>query len=93
MPEIFLKTDRVRKMLGDRPIWINSWYRPSHVNQRVGGSKWSRHQFGDAVDIRSDYYSPRQIYRLLRDVHVGGMGRYYSFVHLDWRGSVARWTT
>ncbi len=84
--------ERVRKILGARPIWINSWYRPSHVNKFVGGSKWSRHQFGDAVDIRSNYYSPQQIYRLLNKVHFGGMGRYYSFVHLDWRGEVARWS-
>ncbi len=84
--------DRLRKLLGDRPIWVNSWYRPSHVNQRVGGSKWSRHQFGDAVDIRSNYYSPQHIYRLLNKVHFGGMGRYYSFVHIDWRGEFARWT-
>ena len=84
--------ERVRKLLGARPIYVNSWYRPAHVNARVGGSKWSRHQFGYAVDIRSNYHSPQQIYRLLRDVHVGGLGRYYSFVHIDWRGQVARWT-
>ena len=84
--------DRVRKLLGSRPIWINSWYRPPHVNKGVGGSKWSRHQYGDAVDIRSNYYAPRQIYQLLNKIHVGGLGGYYSFVHLDWRGSVARWS-
>ena len=65
MPEIFLKTDRLRGLLGDRPIWVNSWYRPSHINKSVGGSKWSRHQFGDAVDIRSNYHSPQTIYKLL----------------------------
>ena len=86
------KLDRVRSLLGERPIWVNSWYRPSHVNARVGGAKYSRHQYGDAVDICSDYHSPRTIYRLLRDIHMGGMGCYYSFVHLDWRGQVARWS-
>ena len=25
-----------------------------------------------------DYYSPQAIYKMLRDVHVGGLGRYYS---------------
>ena len=84
--------DRVRKMLGDRPIHVNSWYRPSHINARVGGSKWSRHKYGDAVDIRSNYHSPATIYKLLNKVHFGGMGRYYSFVHLDWRGEFARWS-
>ena len=33
------KLDGVRSLLGARPIWVNSWYRPSHINTRVGGSK------------------------------------------------------
>lgn len=82
--------DRIRRMLGDRPLFVNSWYRPQHINTRVGGGKYSRHQYGDAVDIRSNYHSPQAIYRMLRDVHIGGLGRYYSFVHLDWRGSIDR---
>lgn len=84
--------DRVRKLLGGRPIWVNSWYRPSHINRAVGGSKYSRHQYGDAVDIRSNYHSPQQIYRMLRDVHSGGLGRYFGFVHIDWRPEKARWS-
>ncbi len=83
--------DKVRSQLGNRPIWVNSWYRPSYINARVGGGKWSRHQYGDAIDIRSNYYSAAQIYRLLRDNHDGGLGRYYSFVHIDWRDEKARW--
>ena len=84
------KLDEVRHKLGSRPLYVNSWYRPSHINARVGGSKWSRHQFGDAVDIRSGYLSPHQIYDLIKD-HDGGLGRYYGFVHIDWRGYRARW--
>lgn len=84
------KLDLIRHELGDRPLYINSWYRPSHINVRVGGSKYSRHQYGDAVDIRSDYFTPRQIFAKLRG-HVGGLSRYFSFVHIDWRGKVARW--
>ncbi len=84
--------DKVRGILGDRPILINSWYRPKHINSAVGGSKYSRHQYGDAVDLRSNYLSPRDIYKLLEPIHPhGGLGRYYSFVHIDWRGSKARW--
>ncbi len=84
--------DQVRSILGDRPILVNSWYRPKHINTSVGGSKYSRHQYGDAVDIRSNYLSPRDIYKLLEPIHPkGGLGRYYSFVHIDWRGTKARW--
>ncbi len=83
--------DTIRGQLGSRPIWVNSWYRPQHINKRVGGSKWSRHQYGDAVDIRSNYHLPQAIYKLLNQNHDGGLGKYYSFVHVDWRGVQARW--
>ncbi len=35
--------DKYRKELGDKPITVSSWYRPTHINSFVGGSKWSRH--------------------------------------------------
>ena len=85
------KLDGVRSLLGARPIWVNSWYRPPHINTRVGGSKWSRHQYGDAIDIRSNYHSPQAIYKLLNQNHDGGLGRYFDFVHVDFRGQKARW--
>ncbi len=87
-----IKLDAVRDILGDRPILINSWYRPSSVNRDVGGSKYSRHQYGDAIDLRSNYLSPKQIYNLLEPTHnSGGIHCYYNFVHIDWRGNRARW--
>jgi len=86
------KLDRIRKKLGDRPIHVNSWYRPPGVNANVGGSKYSRHLFGDGVDIRSDYFTPAQIWKLIEpDHHSGGLGKYFSFIHIDWRGTKARW--
>ena len=86
------KLDKIRAILGNRPLWVNSWYRPSKVNARVGGGRYSRHQFGDAVDIKSNYYSPYQIYKILDRQHPdGGLGKYYSFTHIDWRGEYARW--
>ena len=84
--------DQYRHLLGGRPLWVNSWYRPIYVNRAVGGSKWSRHQYGDAVDIRSNYRSPQDIYRYLNKLHMsGGLGRYFNFVHIDFRGELARW--
>ena len=84
------KLDHIRHQLGNRPILVNSWYRPQHINSRVGGGKWSRHQYGDAVDIRSNYFSPHRLFDFLKD-HDGGLSRYYNFVHIDWRGKKARW--
>ena len=84
------KLDEIRAVLGNRPLWVNSWYRPPIINRRVGGSKHSRHQHGDAVDIRSDYFLPRHIFGKLRK-HQGGLSCYKTFVHIDWRGYKARW--
>ena len=87
-----VELDIYRSLLGSRPIKVNSWYRPQEENARVGGSKWSRHQYGDAVDIRSNYLSSYQIYKLLDRKHsCGGLGKYYSFCHVDFRGKRARW--
>lgn len=84
--------DKIRRLLGDRPIIVNSWFRPQHINTYEGGAKLSRHQYGDAVDVCSNYLSPQQIYKILTETHSGGLGRYYNFVHLDWRSQKARWS-
>lgn len=83
--------DRIRELLGNRPLIVNSWYRPSHINVRVGGSKYSKHLYGLATDIRSNYLSAHKIYQLLDRVWHGGLGRYYSFVHVDEDNQKRRW--
>lgn len=85
------RLDKLRTNLGNRPILVTSWYRPSSVNRSVGGAIWSRHLFGDAVDIKSLYFSPLEIYKLAEPNHDGGIGCYSTFVHIDWRGKKARW--
>ena len=87
-----INLDKYRYVLGNRPIIVTSWYRPSHVNHRVGGSKYSRHQYGDAIDWKSNYLSPQQIASLIKADHLdGGYKDYYKFTHTDWRGHKARW--
>lgn len=84
--------DLDRATLGNHPVIINSWYRPKVVNRSVGGSKFSRHQYGDAVDMRSTVLTPRQIYNKLEPTHSkGGMCCYNNFVHKDDRGWRSRW--
>ncbi len=87
-----IRLDELRERLKSRPIWLNSWYRPAKINKSVGGAKYSRHQYGDAADIRSNYFTPNYIYQLLNiDHNDGGLHAYPSFVHIDWRGQLARW--
>lgn len=85
--------DEARALLGGHPLKVNSWYRPSKENARVGGAKYSRHLFGDGVDICSNYIQARKMYKKLNKWHgvTGGLGSYYSFVHIDRRGQKARW--
>lgn len=43
--------ERLRHIIGDRPITIVSGYRTSANNRAVGGAPNSRHLFGDAADV------------------------------------------
>ena len=45
------KMEQVRRILGDKAIRINSWYRSPNLNAAVGGSKTSQHMKGEAVDF------------------------------------------
>ena len=89
-----MNMDKYRQELGGRPIIVNSWYRPSNVNSQVGGSKWSRHQYGDAVDWVCSHLTPAQIATRLEPQHLAGGYKCYrrkNFTHTDWRGQRARW--
>lgn len=47
------KMDMIRKIL-DKPIIINSWYRPPKYNQFIDGAESSSHIQGKAVDFIVD---------------------------------------
>lgn len=85
--------DEVREVLGGRPLIVRSWYRTDWENRRAGSTLSSYHPHGLAVDFISDYISPSQIYDLLDNWHgdKGGLGRYYSLIHLDLQGELRRW--
>ena len=76
------------------PILINSWYRPPHINDAVGGARFSRHLSGDAVDFRVVGYHPYDVYDALNPWWgaQGGLASSSIFTHLDARGYEARWS-
>jgi hypothetical protein len=53
--------ERVKVLLGGKPIMINSAYRGPAVNEKVGGSKASQHMVGCAADIRVPGMTPREV--------------------------------
>ncbi|MBF0611926.1 MAG: DUF882 domain-containing protein [Magnetococcales bacterium] len=57
----------VRKVLGNRPIMINSGYRSPGVNKAVGGSIKSKHMFGLAADIHVKDMTPDEVVKAIRD--------------------------
>ncbi len=82
------------------PIKINSAYRCISHNRAVGGSKSSQHILGKACDITIAGFSPDEVADgievMLSDeslfpFHIGGIGRYNSFTHIDIRPNTARW--
>lgn len=89
------KLVRVLDVLRERmgvPVYVNSGVRCKSHNVSVGGSKDSRHIYGDAADIRTDTITPKTMYEaacaLLPD---GGVGLYSWGIHVDTRGYKARW--
>jgi uncharacterized protein YcbK (DUF882 family) len=53
--------ERVRIVLGNKPISITSGYRCKLVNDSVGSKDTSQHRYGCAADIRVVGMTPRQV--------------------------------
>ena len=84
------RLEEARKLLGNKPIKINSGYRTKEHNAEVGGVRTSFHLRGMAADIEVDGITPKQVQNKLKDWN-GGMGCYTTFTHLDTRLYKARW--
>ena len=88
--EIFrlaIELDKIREEWGS-PVLVTSWYRPPVVNRAVGGSPYSQHLYGRAVDIRpSNRESLPKFEKFLDQYWFGalGYGSHRGFVHLDTR--------
>ncbi|MEO1067857.1 MAG: D-Ala-D-Ala carboxypeptidase family metallohydrolase [Cyanobacteria bacterium J06638_6] len=77
-----------------RPFIITSWYCPAEISRRLGGASRSRFVVGDAIDFYCVGLTGSQVYWALDPWWPGGLGRYDQFpalVHIDGRGSKARW--
>ena len=75
--------DRIRARYG-RPIKINSGWRSTAWNKKVGGKHNSAHRRGYAVDIACRSSSARgQLVQLAMDEEIHRIGIGKTFVHLD----------
>lgn len=73
--------EQVRKLLGGKPIIINSGYRGEALNRAVGGSRVSDHLRGEACDfVCPGFGTPLQICALIAKSGI-------KFGQLIWEGS------
>lgn len=77
--------------LAHEPIYINSGYRTPAHNTAVHGAANSRHQWGQAADIRAAKATPEQLYSMAEKAFEqmgfdgGGLIWYPHFIHVDVR--------
>lgn len=67
------------------PIYVNSGYRNVAYNESVGGATWSRHLYGDAVDMYSGVLSLAELEGVCQDMGADFTLLYDTHVHCDWR--------
>lgn len=63
-----IRMEAVRQVLGNKSIYVTSWFRGPELNKAVGGVPNSQHARGEAVDfICQGYGNVKQICRALID--------------------------
>lgn len=90
--ELLFLLNRIRTKWG-RPIIVNSAYRSPAHNAAVSGVENSYHVKGLAADIRPESLDDlSELQDLCLELNGdGGVGLYNTFVHVDARGTRARW--
>ena len=53
--------EKVKEVIGNKPVIINSGFRSKQVNDAVGSKDSSQHRLGCAADIRVPGMTPKQI--------------------------------
>ena len=89
---LLMVLDDVREYFG-KPVIVVSGCRCKQHNAAVGGAKASKHVLGIAADIKVRGVEPIEVYGYLTEKYPNkfGIGLYKTWVHVDTRGSKARW--
>ncbi len=84
---------KIRDHFG-KPVTINSAYRNSAYNKKIGGVSNSQHTKGTAADVVVSGIKPEDVAKYAEYImpNKGGIGLYGSFVHVDVRSKRSRWT-
>lgn len=63
--------EEVKKVLGGKPVMVNSAFRSKPVNDAVGSKDTSQHRVGCAADIRIPEMTPDQVVRAVISSGIG----------------------
>lgn len=83
-PILIEMLQNIRETL-EAAIHINSGYRSPAYNKSVGGANYSRHQYGDAVDMWSDKHSLDELKKECIAKGASFYQLYKTHIHCDWR--------
>ena len=65
---LIVELEKVREILGNKSVHINSGYRSPTLNRFIGGSTSSAHCLGFAADFTcKDFGTPKEIVKTLKD--------------------------
>lgn len=87
------KLEKIRVHFG-KPVHINSAWRNSTYNRKIGGASGSYHTKGRAFDIYVRGVAPKTVSAYAEKLGIKGIGCYLrsNFVHIDSRASKMFWT-
>lgn len=97
LPEKGMKTllivllQLLRNKVG-KPLVITSGYRCKTHNKNVGGATNSQHLYGTAADVViPGGWTGESLAKAAEEIGFDGIGIYKTFIHVDVRGTKARW--
>ena len=91
-PELVEKLEKFRELCGNKPMRLSNGTRCEKHNREVGGAKNSQHLCGTAADVQKvPGLTVDQMAKLAEQAGFDGIGKYGWGVHVDVRGSKARW--
>lgn len=85
--------EKLRTILGNKPILITSGCRCQAHNRKIGGASNSYHVQGKAVDIKASSVTVDSLHAAAEKISEfanGGIGRYKAHIHVD-IGPKRRW--
>lgn len=91
LQKLAVNLDVIREEIG-LPIHVNSGYRSTQHNKKIGGAKNSYHVKGMASDLSVRAISPGELKEIIvglmdsKKITAGGVKAYDTFVHYDIRG-------